>query len=175
MYITLGGFPLEDKALERLRRCAFIVAPIMRRHGWQMPILSELIPSDSCLGKSFFTRRTLYGRLRNQVSMMPREMHLRLRHPKYPAAILPIKQIMRTVLHELAHFAHRSHFWSFYRFNAMLLAELEYDVGVGCHVSGVSWREVPVQIASEEEMRASMMRDAKKKIKLCFKLQREES
>ncbi|KAH9874739.1 hypothetical protein IAQ61_003929 [Plenodomus lingam] len=165
LYKTLSGFPLQHKALTRLRRCAFIVGPIMRRRGWQMPILSELLPFDDCLGKTYFTRHIRYRTLRNEVTLIPQEMRLRLRYPNDPGSILPMKQIMRTVLHELAHFHHRNHFFSFYRFNAVLLAELECDVREGCHREKVGWREIPSMVASCEEMRNSMIRDAGEKIR----------
>ncbi|KAF2844776.1 hypothetical protein T440DRAFT_547106 [Plenodomus tracheiphilus IPT5] len=172
MYKTIHGFPLEPKALSRLRRCAFIVAPIMRRHGWQMPILAELHPSDSCLGKSYFIRRTYHGKFRNEVTLIPREMRLRLRRPYDPATLISMKELIRTVLHELAHFSHRSHFFSFYRFNATLLAELDYDVREGCHRKKVGRSEIPPQIASREEMRDTMIRDAGNKIISCLLPQR---
>lgn len=68
-YQTIDGLSQQLSALDLLRRCAYIVGPIMRRRGWIAPVMSELHPDDECLGKSLFkTRITTRGRYRSTAS-----------------------------------------------------------------------------------------------------------
>lgn len=42
-----------DKALPMLQRVASLVKPIMRKHKWELPLLSEFFPENpSLVGKS---------------------------------------------------------------------------------------------------------------------------
>ncbi len=41
-YSHLKGRPHEEKAIPMLRKVASLVKPIMREHGWTLPLLSGL-------------------------------------------------------------------------------------------------------------------------------------
>lgn len=49
-YDTLSDLPGEQTALSLLRRAAYIVGPIMHRHGWTIPLLLELSGDDDRWG-----------------------------------------------------------------------------------------------------------------------------
>lgn len=50
-YTHLKDRPNADKALSMLQRVASLVKPIMRKHGWVLPVLSEFFPeSPNLLG-----------------------------------------------------------------------------------------------------------------------------
>ena len=45
--------PNADQALKLLQRTASLVKPIMRKHGWVLPVLSEFFPENpNLLGES---------------------------------------------------------------------------------------------------------------------------
>lgn len=53
MFTHLKDRPRADKALPLLQRIASLVKPIMRKHGWLLPVLSEFFPeSPNLVGKS---------------------------------------------------------------------------------------------------------------------------
>lgn len=45
-YEHLKGLPKPDQALTLLQRIASRVKPIMRKHGWRLPVLAEFLPDD---------------------------------------------------------------------------------------------------------------------------------
>jgi hypothetical protein len=124
-YQTLDGLPLENYALTLLRRCAYLVGPIMRRHGWAAPLLSEIYldkhPNLAGYHKSWLS----------PTKRIPMEIALRLREPENMHKFIPIDEIMQIMLHELTHFENVDHDLSFYTSNARLLAELRDDVSKG--------------------------------------------
>lgn len=48
-YEHLRGHPRSDQALTLLQRVASSVKPIMRRHGWRLPVLAEFFPDIPAL------------------------------------------------------------------------------------------------------------------------------
>ena len=51
-YTHLKDRPHADKALTTLQRVTSLVKPIMRKHSWVLPVLSEFFPeSPNLLGK----------------------------------------------------------------------------------------------------------------------------
>lgn len=51
-YEHLVGVPKPEDALERLRKIASLVKPIMRKRGWHVNVLTEFLPEDPrLLGK----------------------------------------------------------------------------------------------------------------------------
>jgi WLM domain len=51
-FTHLRGMPHADRALPLLQRIASLVKPIMRKHGWVLPVLSEFFPdNESLLGE----------------------------------------------------------------------------------------------------------------------------
>ena len=53
-FTHLKDKPKADQALKLLQRIASLVKPIMRKHGWTLPVLSEFYPEEpNLLGKSF--------------------------------------------------------------------------------------------------------------------------
>lgn len=52
-FTHLKDKPKADQALQLLQRVASFVKPIMRKHGWVLPVLSEFFPEEpNLLGKS---------------------------------------------------------------------------------------------------------------------------
>jgi hypothetical protein len=45
-YEHLKGLPKPDQALTLLQRIASRVKPIMRKHGWRLPVLAEFLPDN---------------------------------------------------------------------------------------------------------------------------------
>ena len=53
-YEHLKGLPNPDQALILLRKTASRVKPIMRKHGWRLPVLAEFFPDNpGLLGASY--------------------------------------------------------------------------------------------------------------------------
>lgn len=48
-YQHLKGRPHEERALPLLQRVASLVKPIMRKHGWTLPLLTEFFPKEDNL------------------------------------------------------------------------------------------------------------------------------
>ena len=48
-YTHLKDRPYADKALPMLQRVASLVKPIMRKHQWVHPVLSEFFPENPSL------------------------------------------------------------------------------------------------------------------------------
>ncbi|KAJ3750900.1 WLM domain-containing protein [Lentinula detonsa] len=124
-----------DKALEMLQRVASLVKPIMRKHSWVLPVLSEFFPDnpnllgkDSTLDAGPNSRRLQVSRsdLLSIVDVnMGQKILVRLRPPHSPDSFLPEEDVVGTMLHELTHNVHGPHDEKFYKF----LSELqeEYD------------------------------------------------
>ena len=45
-FTHLKGRPKADQALPLLQRIASLVKPIMRKHGWVLPVLAEFFPES---------------------------------------------------------------------------------------------------------------------------------
>lgn len=54
-YTHLKNRPKSDRALSMLQKIASLVKPIMRKHGWVLPVLAEFFPdSPNLVGVSVF-------------------------------------------------------------------------------------------------------------------------
>jgi len=110
-FTHLKGRPHEARALQFLQTVASLVKPIMRKHGWTLPVLSEFFPSNpSLLGLNINGGQKIL---------------LRLRPAHAPDTFYDEDHVVRTMLHELTHNVHGPHDDKFYK----LLGELEdeYD------------------------------------------------
>jgi hypothetical protein len=153
-YQTLRHLPCEDMALAVLRRCAYIVAPLMRRHGWSVPLLNELFMGSPDLGSMAAVRMTkqvksmgLSKKVKNPMCL---HINVRLRHHEVPDRFVAIQVVVQTLLHELAHLNHEHHNLGFFWRNLRLLRELERDVAA--RKVKVSRREIPKQIVQPGEI-----------------------
>jgi hypothetical protein len=175
-YETLDALPHQSHALTLLRRCSYIVGPVMRRHGWAVPILSELGPSSSCYGKSHIKYKYTRNRHGNtSTTIVPMKVELRLRDHRDPSRFVHTYSLIRTMLHELAHFEYRNHFFEFYKFNAVLLSELVKDVGRGELKQSVRFREIPQDIADLEEIMGTMIGDLRKSAAEIFRPEKKDN
>jgi hypothetical protein len=151
---TLRHLPCEDTALAVLRRCAYIVAPVMRRHGWSVPLLNELPMDSPDLGSMATVRLTKQvksmGLSRKVKDAGSLHINVRLRHHEVPDMFVAIKVVVQTLLHELAHLNHTHHNLGFFWRNLRLLRELERDVAE--RKVKVSGREIPKQIVQPGEI-----------------------
>lgn len=67
-FTHLKDRPNADRALHILKKVASLVKPIMRKHGWVLPVLAEFFPdSPNLLGKGTFGA----GVLRVSVDNLP--------------------------------------------------------------------------------------------------------
>ncbi|CAO1637583.1 unnamed protein product [Parajaminaea phylloscopi] len=95
-YRALKKLPRADDALKMLRRIGVIVNPIMIRHQWNVPLLTEFTGSQKGGGE-------LLGMNRNRGQVI----YLRLREKGSDGvpldSFLPEDDVVYTMLHELAH------------------------------------------------------------------------
>lgn len=55
-FTHLKDRPKADEALRQLQRIASFVKPIMRKHGWVLPVLAEFFPESPNLLGTFLKR-----------------------------------------------------------------------------------------------------------------------
>ncbi|KAF9515125.1 hypothetical protein BS47DRAFT_1372117 [Hydnum rufescens UP504] len=108
-YAHLKGRPNEEKAIPMLQKIASLVKPIMRKHGWTLPLLAEFYPDNPGLLDVNGGQKIL----------------LRLRPAHAPSTFYDEDHLVGTMLHELTHNVHGPHDDKFYKFLAGL--ETEYD------------------------------------------------
>ncbi|PCH34069.1 WLM-domain-containing protein [Wolfiporia cocos MD-104 SS10] len=117
-FTHLKDRPKADQALPLLQRIASLVKPIMRKHGWVLPVLAEFFPeSPNLLGRD----PDDFGADING----GQKILLRLRPAHAPDTFYDEEFIVRTMLHELTHNVHGPHDEHFYKYLAGL--EEEYD------------------------------------------------
>ncbi|KAH7106798.1 WLM domain-containing protein [Auriculariales sp. MPI-PUGE-AT-0066] len=103
----LNDRPNPTRALAMLERVASLVKPIMRNHGWTLPVLAEFFPDNP----------NLLGLNVNH----GQKILLRLRPHFDDGAFIEEEDVVGTMLHELTHNVHGPHDEKFYKF----LGELE--------------------------------------------------
>ncbi|KAF9486328.1 WLM-domain-containing protein [Pholiota conissans] len=108
-FAHLTDKPRADRALHILQRVASLVKPIMRTHGWVLPVLSEFFPDNPNLLDVNMGQKIL----------------VRLRPPYSPDTFLPEEDVVQTMLHELTHNVHGPHDEKFYKYLSGL--QDEYD------------------------------------------------
>lgn len=116
---------LSRKLLQRLAADAGIKA-VMRKHKWNVPLLTEMEPLSNTESSHEGTSRTL-GLNRNKGEVI----ELRLRTDTYDG-YRDYKTIRKTLCHELAHNVHGphdSHFWN-------LCHQIEREVEASTYTSG---------------------------------------
>ncbi|KAG8779396.1 hypothetical protein FRC12_024299 [Ceratobasidium sp. 428] len=101
-FTHLAGQPHAPEALHLLKRICDLVSPVMRRHGWLLPVLAEFFPDDS----------RLLGLNVNAGA----KILIRLRPAQSPTTFYPIEQLVSVMLHELTHNVHGPHDEKFYSF-----------------------------------------------------------
>ena len=84
-----------SEALEKLKKIASLVKPLMRQRNWRVGTLAEFYPSES----------NLLGLNINRGE----KICLRLRYAGDDTQFLPIENVVDTMLHELAHNVHGPH------------------------------------------------------------------
>jgi hypothetical protein len=90
---ALSNFPSPATATALLQRAAMIVVPMMQARGWRVKLLSEFYPVNA----SLLGIHESHG---GEVTI-----RLRLRHASDRASFVPLEGVVRTMLHEVAHFA----------------------------------------------------------------------
>ena len=159
-YQTIDGISHEPQVLRVLRRCAYLVGPIMRRRNLIVPLLAEL-PLDSLnagtmvarLRTVYSTRKDRHAKTTAKTTSVCMAINLRVRHPDRPHKFLPMKYIVQTLLHELAHVGHPHHNLRFWRCNARLLEELKHDSQDEVKVYR---REMPKRFAERHDAKGFM-------------------
>ncbi|KAJ8489875.1 hypothetical protein ONZ45_g13410 [Pleurotus djamor] len=110
-FTHLKDRPNADRALHMLQRVASLVKPIMRKHAWTLPVLSEFFPDNP----------SLVGLNVNG----GQKILLRLRPPHNPETFYEEEQVVLVMLHELTHNVHGPHDDKFYKYLANLETEWE--------------------------------------------------
>ncbi|KAB5595036.1 WLM domain containing protein [Ceratobasidium theobromae] len=110
-FTHLANQPHASEALHTLKRIADLVYPIMKHHGWILPVFAEFFPDDALL---------LGLNIDSGAKIL-----IRLRPARNPGTFYPIEQLVRVMLHELTHNVHGPHDEHFYLFLNKL--EDEYD------------------------------------------------
>lgn len=152
-FTFLKGRTHAERALPCLQRVASLVKPIMRKHSWTLPVLSEFFPKDD----------NLIGLNVNH----GQKIMLRLRPYNAPDSFYDEEQVVLVMLHELTHNVYDPHDDKFYKF----LAELEEEyyqlkrtgyAGEGFHSTGnqLGGSRLPQHIAKEQALRAAERRKA---------------
>lgn len=90
---ALPNFPSPATATALLQRAAAIVVPMMQARGWRVKLLAEFFPVAA----------NLLGIHESQGGEVT--IRLRLRHASDRASFVPLEGVVRTMLHEVAHFA----------------------------------------------------------------------
>ncbi|KAF8325810.1 WLM domain-containing protein [Cantharellus anzutake] len=103
-YSHLKGRPHEGKAIPMLQKVASLVKPIMRKHGWTLPLLSEFFPDNPSLVDVNGGEQIL----------------LRLRPAWAPNTFYDEGELVSVMLHELTHNVHGPHDSAFYTFLSKL-------------------------------------------------------
>lgn len=110
-FTHLKDRPNADRALHILKKVASLVKPIMRKHGWVLPVLAEFFPdSPNLLGLNV---------------NMGQQILIRLRPAHAPDTFYDQEEVVQTMLHELTHNVHGPHDDKFYKFLSGL--QDEYD------------------------------------------------
>ncbi|GAA6016109.1 hypothetical protein JCM10207_004447 [Rhodosporidiobolus poonsookiae] len=102
-FTVLKTQPGSERALELLRKIHSLVKPIMKKHGWYLPVLSEFFPKNpnllgiNCGGGA--------------------KICIRLRPADDPHSFLPLEEsLIGTILHELTHNHRGPHDDIFFKF-----------------------------------------------------------
>ncbi|TVY18388.1 DNA-dependent metalloprotease WSS1 [Lachnellula arida] len=88
-YSHLKKFSRGDEALQKLKKIASLVKPIMRARNWRVGVLTEFYPDT----------QNLLGLNVNK----GQQILLRLRYPGDKNQFIPHEQVVDTMLHELSH------------------------------------------------------------------------
>ncbi|KAF8469532.1 WLM domain-containing protein [Kalaharituber pfeilii] len=131
-FVILRGYSDERHAMKMLREIAFLVKPIMQKHGWRVGTLTEFWETPD-----FFKQEvaTSGGVLLGYNHGFGALIALRLRHANNRDQFLPIDQIVQTMLHELTHNVYWDHNDDFHK----LLNKLQWEYEQ-LHASGTGNR-----------------------------------
>ncbi|KAJ3138107.1 hypothetical protein HDU90_001586 [Geranomyces variabilis] len=99
---ALKRYKNQPDALLLLQWLVVQVKPIMKAHGWHVPIVREFFPRDD----------RLLGQNRNRGA----EILIRLRPAHAPDTFYPTPDLIHTMLHELTHNVYSAHNAVFFRF-----------------------------------------------------------
>ncbi|CEL53796.1 DNA damage response protein WSS1 OS=Saccharomyces cerevisiae (strain ATCC 204508 / S288c) GN=WSS1 PE=1 SV=1 [Rhizoctonia solani AG-1 IB] len=121
-FTHLANQPRAPEALHTLKRIADLAYPIMKRHGWVLPVLAEFFPEDE---------RLLGLNINSGDKIL-----IRVRPARSPGTFYPIEQLVRVMLHELTHNVHGPHDERFYSLLNKLEDEYDTLVAGGWRGSG---------------------------------------
>ncbi|KAK9917645.1 hypothetical protein WJX75_006759 [Coccomyxa subellipsoidea] len=116
----------SSKAKELLERVAKQVQPVMRKHSWSVPLLSELSSRKS----------RVWGLNIGGGGGRTKEIKLRLRESGSGGSFLSYDFILGTMLHELVHNVHGPHNATFYALLDKINDELDELIAKGITGTG---------------------------------------
>lgn len=161
-YSVCSHFPNPRHALYFLRHVAYITKNLMVQRGWYTSLLQEIDPSETPGLAGEHDREGTPRFIRRHYNKDSVSISLCLRKPKNPAKFLPLKEIVRIMVHELAHFDFGpSHFLGFYLMNYHLLRQLRWDVERGLLRGYVKMEHIPKSVAGFEEITRNVCSDIK--------------
>ncbi|KAG8862906.1 hypothetical protein FRB96_000324 [Tulasnella sp. 330] len=165
--------PREKEALAYLQRVASLVKPIMRKHGWNLPVLAEFFPANaSLLGLNINGGQKICIRLRpafDESAFLEEHEVIGTMLHEVCYSFSPIKPLHHIdVLHQLTHNVHGPHDQKFYKLLSQL--EDEFDAlqrsgyaGEGFHSPGARLgqgvsHDLPLHLAKEKALAAAEKR-----------------
>ncbi|KAJ3174473.1 hypothetical protein HDU87_007166 [Geranomyces variabilis] len=99
---ALKRYKNQPDALLLMQWLVVQVKPIMKAHGWRVPVVREFFPRSDCLLGLNLNRGA--------------EIRIRLRPAYAPDTFYPTPDLIHTMLHELTHNLHSAHDATFFRF-----------------------------------------------------------
>lgn len=112
----------DEKAMMMLKRVASLVKPLMKKHNFRLPLLTEMFPDNpNLLGLNVGGGR---------------EIRLRLRYASDESRFLDEESVVGTMLHELTHNRRSPHDAQFYKILDEFTAEYEAAVANGWRGEG---------------------------------------
>ena len=122
--VTTLKLPGQEEAQKLLEKVAWQVEPIMRKHGWTVPLLAEFLPKNE----------GLLGLNHNKGA----KIQVRLRQTK-ESGLMPYESALGTTLHELVHCDIGAHSAEFYKMLDELNAEADALEAKGLGGSGAGF------------------------------------
>ena len=143
--VTTLKLPDQEEAQKLLEKVAWQVEPIMRKHGWTVPLLAEFLPKNE----------GLLGLNSNRGA----KIQVRLRQTK-ESGLMPYESALGTTLHELVHCDLGPHSAEFYKMLDELNAEADALEAKGLGGSGAGF-DADGQKLSGTSHNPTSLRDAR--------------
>lgn len=151
------NLPRKDEAEAMLKDVAVWVQPIMRKHGWVVPVVEERCFRGNVIGMNIN---------RGQ------KIQLRLRRASNEQSFFELDSVLDTMLHELAHNVHGNHSSDFYELWDELRNELQANRAKNVKGSAAGFDAKGYKLSGEARNPSSLLEARKKAVAAAEKRQR---